>query len=78
MEQQEIKNYAEEKHKSILTEKDKEMQELKQKYSQLENQCNELKAEYEYVGEYFDKQVNRAANTRVLKVTSEKDQEIQR
>ena len=54
------------------------MQELKQKYSELENQYNKLKAKYEYAGEYFDKQVNRVANTRVLKVTSEKDQEIQR
>jgi len=41
LEQQEIKNYAEEKHKSILTEKNTELEDLKQKYSELKKQYNE-------------------------------------
>ena len=65
-------------HERRMGKKDKEVQELKQKYSELENQYNELKFDYDYGGEQFDKRVNRVANTRLMMITNEKDQEIQR
>ena len=70
--------HADAEHNRILAEKDKETQGLKQKYSELENQFNELKTDYDFSGEQFNKQVNRAVNTRALMITNEKDQEIQK
>ena len=75
---QEIMDLGNAEYERRMGEKDKEVQELKQKYSELENQYNELKFDYDYAGEQFDKRVNRAANTRALMITSEKDQKIQR
>ena len=70
--------HANTEHNRILAEKETETQNLKQKYSKLEEQFNDLKSEYESAGEQFEKHVNRAANTRVMLLAHEKDQEIQR
>ena len=75
---QEIMNIGNAEHNRILTEKNKEMHDLKEKYSELKKQFIELKEEYDYVGERFDKQVNKAANNKAMLMSYEKDQEIQR
>jgi len=47
----ELMEYADTRHNTILAEKEKETQGLKEKYSELEKQFNDLKEEYDYVGE---------------------------
>ena len=72
--EQELMTHADAKHNQILAEKEKE---LKQKYSELENQFIELKADYDYGREQFIKEVNKAANAKAMLMTLEKDQVIQ-
>ena len=75
---QEIKGIANAKHERIMGEKNKEMQELKEKYLELEKQYNEQKNDNDYYLEHFNKLVSKAADNKIMLVTSEKDQEIQR
>jgi len=63
----ELMEHADAEHSRILAEKDEETQGLKQKYSELENQFNELKSDYENVGELFDKLYRPGTPTKLLK-----------
>ena len=68
---EEIKDIANAKHNRILSEKDKEMQELKEKYSELEKKYNEA---YENIPRYITREATKLSMTAIGK----KDREIQR
>jgi len=51
-----------------MTEKDKEGEHLKQKYSELENQFNKVKNENNYYIEHFDNIVTKAIKDKVSRL----------